>query len=780
MLSKQDIVDSFAKHKVSLHPAGIWEFDAAGKKKPVVAFRQDGLPLSSYPDDNMFKLRVDETPYMVIDVDGGDIAELYQYMPSLQKTLTTTTTREDKFHIYIERPEDFPITRIVNALPQIDILSNGIVFEGHLYNINKHYDIENKSKIVSLTPNEIAYLKGLVPSGTKSYTTKVANKRFNPGEKLLVEEYLKGTLKDERKLWKALTPKTEQKQGKSSYSVPPLAYDTFNTMAFYLALNEYIPHASVIGFLEKFLVKEHNINLNSPQTQQRLYKQIIPTLPVYEVDEFNDDFDSHIATAPKSSNGLFKLLATTNYQGELKFVLIDKYSFIPQQMNGNIMRSQKAISYMFPTLDADTWAYGVPRTMVELTSDPFKPQKSYDFTRNVFTLSTIRPSEYLLELGERPTKPDNIITRAIEGIFKLGDAESTVDPEDFYYHWLAHVIFSSKQLLTVMCLATDANAQGGTGKSTLTMRLPMHILPIGTTFKLDNGSEGWGDAFHDSKLTCFDDLHDSKDWNKLYNSIKKVTTGGYTKRNLKGKGVILTNSSPCLSISANFLPRVDETDRRFFIWSPAEKLSDEEGRLLSKITEDFNGYHNEIQEIADYCQYLYVNEKDKYHRELYIEAPVTSYFKLAKTEGATSKKLLSIILNGPDTLFDSFVPNKRLPFTKHELIEFMLKLITDPTTRSNHKYTMNLPQDLCKILLNATRDEDMSNESPRNVGFAIGCTFTPLTKGVTDTYRKNKKCADWTTRGVRLPIEEATIAKYSTWLKYNKPQPKEVFETVDV
>lgn len=764
-MDKQHIIDSFARHNIQLSPAGIWKFNGEGKKEPVVAFRADNLPISKFPKDNMFKLRIDSTPYMVIDVDGGDIGSLYKELPSLAKTLTTTTTADNKFHIYIVRPEEFPITRIVEALPKIDLLSNGVVFEGHLYDVNEHYDIEN-DKIVSLKPEEINYLMSLVPRDVKSYQSKVANKRFNPAEKKLIEEYVNGTLVDERNLWKMLTPKSEQKQGKSNYTPPPLAYDTFNTMAFYLALNEYIPHEMVIKFLEKFLVKEHGINLGSRETQQRLYKQIIPTLPVYEIDDKNDSFDAHLAKAPVSRDGQFLLVSTIDYSGSLKYVLLDKYTHLPQDIGGTILRAQKAIQQLYPTLDSDMFTYGVP--MVELTSDPYKPHKAYDFSRRVFTLSTLKPTQYLLECGLLDKKPDNILTKAIAKIFEVpSEAYSSVEPEDFYYHWLAHIIFSQKQMSTIFSLSTDSTVQGGTGKSTLTAKLPMHILPRGTVFTVDEGTASWGDAFYNSKLTCFDDLHDTDKWGKLYTTMKRETSGTISKKNIKGGATTISETSASISISSNFLPKIDETDRRFFIWAPTEKLTEEEGLIIAQIMSDFNKYSPEIQDIVSYCKYLYETEPDKYAKELYIEAPKTSYNAYAKTEGATSKKLLSLVLNGPDALFDSFVPNKKLKLSHREIVEVILMQITEPSPQNKNKHILHLPQDLCILLLNATRDEDMTNESIRNVAFALGCTFTSLAVNK-QTYRELPHCEDWATRGVRMPIDEVAVNKYKNYLKYNK------------
>lgn len=772
-MTREAIVSAFEAHKINLHPAGVWEFDDTGAKRAVVPYRPDNIPLSKFPHDNMLKLRIETTPYMVIDVDAPSpemLSLLYSRFPSIAKTFTTTTTREDKQHIYIVRPDNFPLTRIVGAFGEnskIDILSNGIVFEGHLYNINEHYDIENIDTIVELTEAEQAELISLVPKHAQ-YTlgSKVTNKRFNPGERKLIEEFLAGTLHDERLLWKALTPKSEQKSGKTEYEAPKLAYDTFNTMAFYVALNEYIPHEMVIRFLEHMIVHVYNLDLNSRQTHQRFYKQILPTLPVFEINDKNDSFDAHIAKAPISRCGNFQLVSTVDSSGGQKFVLMDRYSQVPQEINGTILRAQKSIQYLYPTLDSDTYTYGVP--MIELTSNPYKPHKAYDFERKVFTLNTLKPTQYVLECAELSDKPDNILTKAIANIFKLTDeATCSVDPEDFYYHWLSHIIFSTKQMSTIFSLSTDTTVKGGTGKSTLTAKIPMHVLPRGTVFTVDESTAGWGDAFYNSKLTCFDDLHDTDKWGKLYTTMKRETSGTISKKNIKGGATTISETSACLSISSNFLPKIDETDRRFFIWSPTEALSESEGLVIAELMGDFNQYRQEIQDIVSYCKYLYTNYEDKYKKELYIEAPKTSFSRIAKTEGATSKKLLSLILNGPDSLFDSFVPNKKSKFTNHEIVSLILGQVNKPSARTQFKHTISLPQNLCVVLLNATRDDDMSNESPRNIALALGCTFVSISN---KTFTVNNKCVDWATRGVTMPIEDEVIAKYTNWLKYNRSE----------
>jgi hypothetical protein len=292
-------------------------------------------------------------------------------------------------------------------------------------------------------------------------------------------------------------------------------------------------------------------------------------------------------------------------------------------------------------------------------------------------------------------------------------------------------------------------------------------------FTVDEGTASWGDAFYNSKLTCFDDLHDTDKWAKLYTTMKRETSGTISKKNIKGGATTISETSACISISSNFFPKIDETDRRFFIWAPTDKLSEAEGLEIANIMSDFNRYRQEIQDITSYCKYLYETYPDKYAKELYIEAPKTSYNANAKTEGQTTKKILSMLLNGPDSLFDSFVPNKKHKLSHKEIVEFVLMQIAEPNPQNKMKHMLHIPQDFCTVLLNSTRDDDMANESIRNVAFALGCTFSPITISM-QKYRNIDKYSNWATRGLRLPIEENAVNKYKNWLKYNSKNEEKI------
>lgn len=764
--TRQQIVETFKSLHIDIYPAGRWKM-VNGRKEPIVAYRQDYQPLDKFKDDNMYKLRAEDHNVIVIDLDAPStdiVSMLMQNMPTLAQTFTTTTTNPNKQHIYIKRPEEFPITRIVGAWPKVDVLSNGIVFEGHLHDVNEHYDMENTT-ILELKPREIDFLMSIVPTSTLNKKhNQEANKRFAPYEKQIIEDYIADKLDDKRRLWKLLTPKDKADKNRT-YTCPPLAYDTFNTIAYYLALNEYIPHQTVISFLEHMLVKEYNINLNSKETQTRLYKQIIPTLPIYEIDDYNENFDAHMAKAPISRTNQHRVISTIDNSGALKYILVDKYTYVPIVTNDTILRGQKSLAHLFPTLNADTWTFGIP--FVEITSNPYAPRISYDLDRDLFTLSMIVPTQYILNIGAVSQKPNNVLTKAISKIFEQDeDSQCSVDPEDFYYHWLAHILFSTKQLSTVMSLSTASNVQGGTGKSTFTAKLPMHILPRGMVKTIDEETAKWGDAFHNTKLTCFDDLHDTKHWSELYARIKRETSGTIKAVNQKGGSITISDKSACIAVSSNFYPKVDETDRRFFIWAPTEKLTDEEGLVIAEIMSDYTVYRQEIQDIANYCFHLFTSEQDKYYRELYIEAPTTSFLLSAKTDGTTSEKLISMIMAGPNILFDAFVPGKNNYMSKHEIVEFILEQLKPPTSRTQGKWTTLLPQDFFRVLLNATRDEDMTNLSPKNIAFRLGnVVFSSLSK---QDYRDKAKYAKWATRGLSIKLSDKVIKSYQDWLKYNK------------
>ena len=66
-MTRSEIIDKFRELDITLSPAGIWKFDAEGRKEAQDAKRPDNLALDMFPLDNMYKFRIEQTPYLLID-----------------------------------------------------------------------------------------------------------------------------------------------------------------------------------------------------------------------------------------------------------------------------------------------------------------------------------------------------------------------------------------------------------------------------------------------------------------------------------------------------------------------------------------------------------------------------------------------------------------------------------------------------------------------------------------------------------------------------------------
>lgn len=766
-MNKQEILNKFNTLGIELHPAGKWDFDAEGKKKSIDVNRADKLPIEQYPDDNMFKFRIEETPYMCIDIDGADILEVMSLVPSIANTFTSTTTADNKLHCYVMKPDKFPKTRLIGRngqglYPQVDILTNGIVFEGHLYNHkNTKYTVTDTNNIVTLTETEITLLMSILSKSKQKINNNnniVMNARYHIEEAELVKAYLKETITkvEYKKLCKLLTP--TEKRGKN-LKFPELTHDSINTMAFYLALNAYLLHTEVIQFIEKILVLEYKLDLNSEHTRLHWYKSIVPTLPIVEDVDYTTDFMEYIKNAPTSTNGLFKLLSTVGTNGELKYIQINKNTTEPRQKNGVMLLQSGALRKEYPTLDADTWTFGIPD--VQITENPFAHHSVYNVDDDTFTLSTLKRTEYQINIQQVEAKPTNIITKAIEGIFKPLEHD-TIDAEDFYYHWLAHVLFSTEAVTTIMALVTPANIKGGTGKTTLTATLLMHICQHGTVTAINDSMAKWSaDAFL-GRLASFDDLFKSDKWGEVYTIIKQQTSNTIKKLDKKGKGPVTSLRRSNISISANFIPKIDESDRRFFMWSPREKLSTSEGMQLAKLFKDFNVYSQDIQDIANYCYYLYHNKKDKYYNELYNTAPDTDISKLSKSEGGLGETLISRILSGPNRLFDDYIGGGN-KWTDVQIAEFILLVCEEPNNRCK-SYTIALPWNFYNETLKSLKAEDDADYTKGRLALVMGKVhFKDI--GAKRHAKYSTQYPSWTRYGLLHDIDEEVLKQYKNFIE---------------
>ena len=765
-MTKIEILNSFEAKGIKLSPAGIWKFDADGKKEAVEAKRLDNLELSRYPDDNMFKFRIDDTEYMCIDIDGADILQVMQTLPTVGKTFMTTTTADNKFHAYVKRPHDFPKTRMIGTvMEQVDILTSGIVFEGHLYDINSYYDINNFS-VKELTQSEIDILFAKVGSKRASTQTQgEANPRYNIEEASLVKTYIRNkgeiTNYEQDKLFKLITPNGLKAKDLVN-GLPKISYDHINTMAFYLSLNVYLPHDEMLEFMEILLVKHYKVDLNSSETRKRWYKSIVPTLPIVEQVQYTSDFMQYIDRAPLSVNNTYKLLSTVDYTGGLKYLQINKSTLEPRTQNGVMLFNQIALRSQYPTLDADNWTFGIPQ--VQVTENPFSSHTSYNIMDDTFTLNTLSRTEYQINLHPVAEKPDNILTKSIAGVFMRLE-EDTIDAEDFYYHWLAHILYSSQAVTTIMALVTPSNIAGGTGKTSLTATLPMHILPKGTVTAINDSMAKWSADVFLGRMAAFDDLFASDKWKEVYTIIKQQTSNTIKILDKKGKGTVLSDRRTNISISANFIPKIDESDRRFFLWAPRERLEPEEGNQIAKIFESYSVYSKEIQDIANYCKYLYDTEPDKYYNELYIKAPSTDISSVSKSEGGLGETLISRILAGPNRLFEDYVGGKD-KWTDVEIAEFLLSTVTEPNNRCK-MHTLALPWHFYNEVLKSLKADEQNDYTKGRLALVMGKVhFKDLGASRHSLYAD--KFPEWTRYGLLHNVEEIVIKQYENFIEIRK------------
>jgi len=774
-MTREDIVAKFKELDITLSPAGIWEFDAEGKKRGVDIKRPDKLDLNRYSKDNMYKFRIEETPYLLIDIDGADISKVINLLPTVAKTFTTTTTADNKFHCYVNKPQDFPLVRIIGKIiANVDIITNGIVFEGHMHNLpNTKYSVSDVP-ILDLTQNEIDILLSLcTPKQISSKGIKADDlPRYNYEESQLIKGYLTSTLTKQQRdrLLKMLVPNgmTHKDLVNSPIDdtlpkLPKFGHTSINTMAYYIAMNKFTPHEDCIQFIEKLLVTYYNIDMNSSKTRTHWYKSILPTLPIVEVEEFSEDFMKHIESAPICRNNTYKLISTINHFGNLSYMQIHRYTLNPRFKNGTMLFSNTALAAEYPTLDKDNWLYGVPE--VQISDNPFGSHTSYNDEDGTFTLSTLKRTEYMTQLQAIDTKPHNILTKAIAGIFKP-DEKGTVDAEDFYYHWLAHVLFSDHAVTSIMCLASPSNELGGSGKTTFTATLPMHIAPLGTITAINDSMAKWsGDAFQ-GRLASFDDLFESAKWKEVYTIIKQQTSNTIKRLDRKGKSTELSFRRTNISISANFIPKIDESDRRFFIWSPRERLTPEEGKQIGIVLKDFKVYRQEIQDIANYCYYLYTNEQDKYYNELYIQAPSTLMGQVSKTEGGLGETLISRVLAGPNRLFEDYVGGQD-KWTDIEIAQFIVMVAKEPSGIKTTKWTIGLPWNFYNKVLCALKAETATEYTKGRLSLVMGkIVWNDLNTARASLYKT--KYPDFTKSGLVHEIDYSLIQAYQEYIDAHK------------
>jgi len=194
----ENIVTVFKDHNIQLHPAGLWKWDEDRNKIQVDANRTDGLDLDKYPNDNMLKHRAELSGVCVIDCDGIPLDKVDDWFPTTKKSFYTTTSKREKQHRYIYPPngKQFPETRAIKDLHKdLDIITNGIVFEAHDYKSKDSQFSMNNGEILRCSEKEYDLICSILkPKEKKPKQNKFANnkndiiKKFN--EKFSCEELL--------------------------------------------------------------------------------------------------------------------------------------------------------------------------------------------------------------------------------------------------------------------------------------------------------------------------------------------------------------------------------------------------------------------------------------------------------------------------------------------------------------------------------------------------------------------------------------------------------------
>jgi hypothetical protein len=301
--------------------------------------------------------------------------------------------------------------------------------------------------------------------------------------------------------------------------------------------------------------------------------------------------------------------------------------------------------------------------LVKVVNDPFSGPIGLDLEAEMDTVNLSLNSEYYDKAVPLSTQPTNAITRLITSYFGT-------DQEELYYHWLANAMYNSRAPQTVPVLVSPKEDAGATGKSSLAQALPTRLIYATGTIDPESTEKGWGDVVDGKRLLCLNDVKPMKSRDKLASLqafIRDRTTGGARRHdNMKGMAFKTSSSTVAFSFSANWVPSIDEHDRRFWyvlpasIYAHSQPLSTEDSSLINQWFEHtpLDSHIDAVQEIANYLLYIYKEHYtgSTYHKNfvlLYNTAPHTMGREMALKQKKTySEQLLPAIRKGPQALED--------------------------------------------------------------------------------------------------------------------------------
>lgn len=647
----------------------------------------DNSPIDE--DTNVLKAQLDNR-YLIIDSDEADLDTLEEMYPSIASTFATQTTSSTKRHFYFKCPSTVKNVRKVKlqANGEYDILTTGIIFEGHsIKGQSAEWRIVNDVAPIELSATEILHLSNLTNSASSSKLPRVYFMDEKIGKivrEAIHEDRLPTTRKDMKDLVIGLTNQDYQNEIKASkvknIPWPEFGHMVINTMAYKLSYNMAVSHLERDTILDMILRDVYEIDVDSNLTQKHLHKSILATLPRHEALKQPIEYDNfREMLEPTIMNGYGMVKFIDN--GEIKFLEVDEHSFKPRTLGryDNSVLSTNTVLSLRQYSKEDLQL--IP--LVKVVVDPFKPSIWFEGKSNIDIINLAQHSRYYEEAVPVEEIPDNVITRLIYSYF--GEKY-----QDFYYHWLAHCMFHSRAPQTMPMLVSPSEDRGSTGKSSLAQAVPQRLIFAASTADPQQTESGWGDSTAGRKLVCFNDMkemHKSK-WGAVHAFAKDHSTSGARRmENMKFGGFTLSSHSNAFSFSANWVPPIDEHDRRLWyvfpqsLYGNTEFLTEDDVYVLNHMLEhsQLDDYHPELQDVANYLKYIYEYERDRYNTELYITAPQTEYRDIAlKQQKTYSESLIPSIASGPDQL-ENLVGDTHIEFyCKIIILQFYIDKVCLP------------------------------------------------------------------------------------------------------
>jgi len=670
-----------ARTNIPFYASAYFKFNSDGTKdKNKAQYLSDKTPLSTNKKYNVAKAYLQDTPYLIIDIDTPDQAindQLLNSLPTLNQTLQTQSTTNYKKHYWVIVSEEF--TKHFNGrsigeyAPNVDILKTGVIQEG--YPSSK---IINDVQPLPLTAEEEQHLIQHLPkkqsTPTGSFYTSF-EQLLTLNKLLKVQGFDNLSSPDKKNVWKQLLPKSHQrllpKKGKQP---PELDYQSFNDIVAKLSYNKAI-NVNVRNDIIHYIIISQGWNPLSRQTEQRL-NQILPSLPAnegYISQDLNNFMDilklSHI---PLYNCYVIRVVS----RSQTMFIMIDDTTLYPVEMeDGNYLLTKSALEPFVQeqirkdiaegTHEGDTDIVKLSRQFIDInirnvrvTYNPSQMSLiEFDERQKVPTYNLVAQSKYYEMAVPQDTFPDNVVSRLIYSVFG--------EYQEFYLHYLAHLMYSPIPPQTIPFIVSS---QSGTGKTTTAQGIPLALSKASRNVSIDNAITGWAQIMQGARGILVNDIGKIQKsiWTQFYAFTKDVTTGGQRKTLNSKYGGIIVKESPriSLSMSSNYYQYIDEDDRRYWVIKPQHLITNQDGNTLTPKLDEYDAtqiqhmfeespqeYYEELQQLANYLKHLYINHKDKYLSELTRRAPHTEYRQEMINQNVSyTARLVTAIKHGPDEL----------------------------------------------------------------------------------------------------------------------------------